>query len=126
VLAEIGLEPMKDLPGRALFGADHSADRVIFSEHYPTLWHVTNNSKRAIHTTAAVWKNFVELRGDDGRTERFDLDADPREEHPLDSFPSEVPDLGLQLESWIAPRRLDTPRDRKRTIDALNMLGYGK
>ncbi len=126
VLAEVGLEPIKDLPGRALFGADSSVDRVIFSEHYPTLWHVTNNSKRAIHTTAAAWKNFVQLRGDDGRTERFDLGADPREEHPLESFPPEVPDLGLQLERWIAPRRLNTPRDKKRTIDALNMLGYGK
>lgn len=126
VLAESGLATMKELPGRALFFAQAAEERVVFSEHYPTLWHVTNNPKRAIHTTAAVWKNFVELRGDDGRTERFDLGADPREEHPLDSFPPEVPDLGLQLESWIAPRRLNTPRDRKRTIDALNMLGYGK
>ncbi len=126
VLAEVGLEPMKDLPGRALFGADNSADRVVFSEHYPTLWHVTNNPKRSVHLTAAVWRNFVQIRGDDGRTERFDLGADPREEHPLESFPPEVPDLGLQLESWTAPQRLNTPRDRKRTIDALNMLGYGK
>lgn len=126
VLAVLGLPLPEGLPGVPLLGATPALDRIVFSEHYPTSWHRELNPQRAVHQTAASVGGLVYLRRDHGETEIYDVDADPRQEHPLAALPPGAADLNEVLKLWVAPERKGAPGDDQRTLDALRSLGYAK
>lgn len=109
-----------------LYAAPGPAERSVFSEHYPSLWHTKLNARRAVHQAAATWNDFVQIRFDDGRVERYDLATDPGGLHPLAALPAGAQDFDTALEPWLAPKREARPHERAGANDALQMLGYGK
>jgi arylsulfatase A-like enzyme len=124
VLRELGLDLPDGLDGRALFGSEPDAGRIVYAEHYPYDWHVGANPRRAVHETAALFREWKWIRPDDGSSRIHDLAQDPGEERTLEAPPPGTPDLERELQRWKHVPSADRRR-RGRSGEALDALGYG-
>lgn len=120
ILAALGLPRSEPCSGRNLFAQD-AGDRPVFAEHYPSSWHVRHAPQRAVHETAALWREFQILRRDDGSLECWSIP--PHGGAALSTPPSEGAEVLRELESWTARPR-QRPEARERGSASLEALGY--
>jgi arylsulfatase A-like enzyme len=120
VLAALGLPRPEPCSGRDLF-AGSSGGRTVFAEHYPSSWHVRHAPGRAVHETAALWREFQFIRRDDGQLECWSIP--PRGAATRSTSPSEGSEVLRELESW-TERPRHRAEARERSPASLEALGY--
>ena len=120
VLAALGLPRPEPCSGRDLF-AGSSGGRPVFAEHYPSSWHVRHAPGRAVHETAALWREFQFIRRDDGQLECWSVP--PRGAATRSTSPSEGSEVLRELESW-TERPRHRAEARERSPASLEALGY--